>query len=185
MMLHERSSSDRSQWDSSSGEHEWTLYQSVCWMFYLYKWSLWPAGWASQWILRFILSATWMSVTNGTAWCLEPWWRCSGENILASFNHSASIIKAFWSFLVWPIFLYIWLSWIASHNVYLHCITWSRLFSFSNFCHCVDALLNVDEFLYFPVYVQCQMLNLAYNLNAHVQTLCSLSQSQHLFKSVM
>lgn len=85
----------------------------------------WLSEMKSQWILRFILSATWMSVTNGTAWGLEPWWRCSGENILASFNHSASTIKAFWSFLVWPIFLYIWLSWIASHNVYLHCITWS------------------------------------------------------------
>lgn len=131
MMLHERSSSDRSQWDSSSGEHEWTLYQSVYWMFYLYKWS--------HWILRFILRATWMSVTNGTAWCLEPWRRRSDENILALFNHSASIIKAFWSFLVWPIFLYIWLSWIASHNVYLHCITWrdqSLIFIFQLLSSC-------------------------------------------------
>lgn len=42
----------------------------------------------------------------------------------------------------------------------------SHLFSFSSFCHRVDALLNVHVFfvffmLYFPVYVQYQMLNLA------------------------
>lgn len=110
-----------------------------------------------QWVLRFILRATWMSVTNGNAWCLRPWRRHSGERILALFNHSASIIKASWSLNLTNFLIYL---------AFLNCLT-----------QCLSALYYMKQpVIYFPFPAFVIVLMLCWMYMFFCFFLCYISQ---------